>query len=143
MTTEEQAKKYGVPTPEMCKLLAPYLEETTFMWCRIGDAGYSPELGNDTYKRGDYVLCLSSLLPVGNTYYLTPELITAFEEGDNEEDIPAPQIHELLELIQKDCDDTIWVKYTSENVLADFLADFYFKIKQEGICPAPTITHPK
>ena len=98
MTIQEQAKKYGVPMPETCKLLEPYLEEKTLMWCKIGDNGYRRELG-DTYERGDYVLCLSNSLQYGNVDYFTPELIPAFEMSDTEEDIPAPQVHELMQAI--------------------------------------------
>ncbi len=131
MTIEEQAKKYGVPMPETCKLIEPYLEETTLMWCQIGDNGHRQELGYDNYERGDYVVCLSSSLQYGNVDYFTPELIPAFEMSDTEEDIRAPQIHELMQVISvietaKSGFLTICVGHQNS------FSQYYHKMLQEG-----------
>ena len=81
MTIEEQAKKYGVPTPENCKEIQNDFTETFFSWINLKNAG----------EFNGWWLCHWDM-----KYKIW--LINGTESwiGANQELLKAPQIHEIL-----------------------------------------------
>jgi hypothetical protein len=75
-TTQETAKRYGVPTPETCKELN-WQNETYFYWCEIDNC--------------EYQLCFKTRSSIEGMYCKINSILGLFPTTV----IPAPQMHEI------------------------------------------------